>query len=321
MTYYEDLIRPKNPAFRQNQDLVKVIEEYKLKHPYANDGIRTTITEPGLSNYEVCAFLKEDKAGCALTDTEGNFSIVDSGIRMGDTVGISIKDNSDEKVGTMGYQNRYVKPAVIPAYEMNGIQVPEQNLVQTHLMKLSNTYVVAASEEKIILGLTQGYLPYPPLRGDLYIYSFFDHDERKTYGLDWRGRNGMTPNTYNHIPNKVKDNLNGVDFGGQKGDLVISLGFGVAKITESEELGKQVIVMIDNVPHYIKYSHLDTVLINDMQEVFAGQIIGINGRTGKDVGAPHVHIDVGTSGQDPFGDPYGSYAQIWTRAFSPAEFP
>ena len=321
LNYYNGLIHPKDQAFRQNPDLVKVLEDYILFHPSTKDGTEIAIMEPGLSNYEVCAYLKDAKTGCALTDPDGKFSLADTGIRMGDSIGITITDGSTDRIGTMAYQNRFLRTVIVPTYQMNNVQVPEQTLFQTNLMKLADSFYISASEEEMVIGLMQGFLPYPPLQGNPYIYSFFDHDLRKNYGLDWRGRTGITPKTFNHPPNKMTDNLDGVDIGGQKGDFVLSMGFGVATSKKSDNLGNQVIVMVDNVPHIITYSHLDTVLIKDMQEVFRGQIIGIVGRTGKDVGAPHIHLDIGSSGFDPFGDPKGLYSQSWTRAFSPAEFP
>ncbi len=321
MKYYDGLIHPKNPRFRQNPDLVKVLERYILFHPLTKDGTTITIMEPGLSGFQVCATLKKTVSMCAVSDAEGNFSMANESIRLGDAVGLTISDAREEKVGTMSYQNRYVKSVTIPAYEMHGVKVPEQHLVQTNLMKLSNTFNVTADNEPMLIGLMQGFLPYPPLKGSPYIYSFFDHDPRIGYGLDWRGRTGLTPKTYNHPPNKMTDNLDGVDIGGQKGDFVLSMGFGMAAAKKSETMGNQVVVMIDNIPQSVTYSHLDTILITELQEVFNGQIIGTNGRTGKDVGAPHVHLDVGNTGVDPFGDPNGTYAQVWSRAFSPAEFP
>lgn len=321
MKYYDGLIHPKNKNQVQNLDFVKNLEQYIQSHPNTKDGTRITILEPGLSNYAVCAFISDIPAGCALTDSQGDFSLSGSGIRKGDPVGLSIIDKNVDKTATMRYQNRFVKSVIIPAYTMNARQVPEQRLTQTHIMKISNRFYITASEEKVIRGLLQGFMPYQIIRGEPYIYSFFDHDLRKGYGLDWRNRTGLIPRTYNQIPNKMTDNLDGIDIGGQKGDFVLSAGFGMATVKESEKYGKQVVVMIDNIPHLLTYSHLDTVLVADMQEVFTGQIIGIIGRSGKDVGAPHVHLDVGSSGVDPFGDPLGKYEQVWTRAFSSAEFP
>jgi hypothetical protein len=320
MKYYEGLIRPKNTTIHQNPDLVKVLEEYKVTHPAVNDGKRITIMEPGLSNIEVCASVAESKVACVLTDEQGDFTISGTTIRSGDFVGLNFTDKSEGPAPKMAYQNRFVRPVAIPAYEVDGIKVPEQNLSQTHLMKISNIYYVMAGEKDISIGLMQGALPYPPMQGEPYIFSFFDHDPRVAWGLDWRGRTALIPKSYNQLPNKLTDHLDGVDIGGQKGDFVLSVGFGMATVKKSETMGNQVIVMVDNFPHNITYSHLDTVLISGTQEVFTGMIIGVVGRTGKNVGAPHIHLDVGSSGYDPFGDPKGSYEQLWTRAFSPVEF-
>ncbi len=320
MKYFDGLIHPGYRKQTQNADFVRALEDYILHHPGTQDWTYIEIMEPGLSNIEVCASVKGVTAACVLTDAQGNFSIGSTAIRYGDFVGIDFVDKNESDIPKMAFQNRYVKPVHIPAHELDGVSVPEQNLVQTHLMKLSNTYYVEAGDSEINIGLTQGALPYPPLQGEPYIYSFFDHDPRLAWGLDWRSRTALSPQSYNQLPNRLTDNLDGVDIGGQKGDFVISLGFGMATSRQSEIMGNQIIVMVDNFPHLLTYNHLDKVLISGTQEVFAGQIIGIVGRTGKNVGAPHVHLDVGTSGYDPFGDPDGAYPQLWTRAFSPFEF-
>lgn len=320
--YYRGLVYPLEPDKRQNLDFIKTLRAYKESHPYLMDGTQINIMEPGLSGYEVCGYLKEIKAGCALTDADGKFEITEGTIRAGDVVGIRIADISSEKIGTMAYQNQFVRSVTLPPYEINGYMVPEQNLIQTDLMKLSNTHYLSATEEPLVIGLSQGYLPYQPVKGEMYVYSFFDHDSRVAYGLDWRNRNCLMPKAYNQPPNKITDGTDGVIFGGQKGDQVLSMGFGIATVNESEDMGKQVIVMIDNAPHSVVYSHLDTVLVNNLQEVFIGQIIGTVGRTGRDVGAPQVHVEIGKNTKlDPFGDPKGTYAPVWTRYFSPVEFP
>lgn len=79
--------------------------------------------------------------------------------------------------------------------------------------------------------------------------------------------------------------------------------------------------MVDNYPRLFEYSHLDTLLISGTQEVFAGMIIGTIGKKDNESGAPYFHLEIGNSGIDPFGHPEGKYEQLWTRAFSPLEFP
>lgn len=320
MKYFDGLIHPGFRPQTQNADFVRALEDYTQSHPHTRDWTYIMLLEPGLSNIEVCASLKGVQQACVLTDEQGFYSLKASAIRQGDFIGLKFTDLNEGEIHKMTYQNRPVKPVTIPPYELNGISVPEQNLVQTHLMKITNIYYIEAGKGDVNIGLTQGALPYPPIKGEPYIYSFFDHDPRIGWGLDWRTRTALSPKSYNQLPNRLTDNLDGVDVGGQKGDLVVSVGFGMATIRRSENMGNQIIVMVDNFPHLITYSHLDTVLISGTQEVFAGQIIGVVGRTGKNVGAPHVHLDVGSSGYDPFGNPDGAYPQLWTRAFSPIEF-
>jgi hypothetical protein len=204
---------------------------------------------------------------------------------------------------------------------MNGIKVPEQKLTQTHLMKITNTYYVIAGEKDISIGLVQGVLPYPLLQGQQVIQSFLDHDPRVGLGLDWRGKTGINEQKNGLMSNSVIDNHDGIGIGGEAGDFVLSVGFGMAASRELESDGKQVTVMVDNYPRLFIYDHLDTLLISKTQEVFTGMIIGTIGIQDDHSGSPYFRFEVGNSGYDPFGHPEGQYEQLWTRSFSPVEFP
>jgi murein DD-endopeptidase MepM/ murein hydrolase activator NlpD len=321
LRYYDGLIHPKASDPIQNPDFVTALEHYLLFNPGTNDGTWITLTEPSLSNFKVCVYRGKAEAGCAVTDIDGNFSVAGSGIRLGESTGIRIIDNSKDKTGGMKFTNRFIGPVVIPAYEMDGVQVPEQTLADTTIRDMADPFYISASADVLQIGLIQGYLRYPLLNQESYVYSFFDHDSRPAYGLDWRGRTGLTLRAYNMPPNKLIDNEFSTDFGGRKGDFVLAAAPGFIMVDKSEIWGNQILLLVNNMGHTAFYGHLDKPLVKHLQRVYAGQIIGVIGQTGKDVGAPQVRFTISNTGIDPFGDPKGKMSQLWTRGFSPAEFP
>lgn len=321
LRYYNALIHPGGKGIRQNPDLVTVLERFLLFNPGTKNGTPITITEPALSKFKVCAYKGKVEANCAVSDSSGNFIIVDSGIRLGESAGIKITDYSANKSGGMRFTNRLNGSVVVPAYEVDGVQVPEQTLPDTTIRDMADLFYVTAGPDELQIGLMQGYLRYPLLAEQSYVYSFFDHDSRLKYGLDWRGRTSLAPRAYNMPPNKLIDNEFSTDFGGPKGDFVLAAAPGFTMVETSETWGNQVLLLMTNMGHTAFYSHLDKPLVKHLQRVYTGQIIGVIGRTGKDVGAPQVRFTVSNTGIDPFGDPKGKALQLWTRGFSAAEFP
>lgn len=319
--YVDALIDPAGRDETQNPDLLRALETYRLTNPGATDNEVINLPEPGLSNIEVCASNNEITNVCVVTGEKGDFFLSHTLIKSGDPVGLTFTDKNTGPFQKMAYQNRYVRPVIIPEYELNGIKVPEQNLTQTHLMKISNTYYVIAGEKDIVIGLLQGVLPYPLVSGKSQIRSFSDHDPRAGYGLDWRGKTAVFSPEGSPESDAIFDNLNGVDISGKEGGFVYSAGFGMAAIRNLNGTPNEIIVMVDNYPRLFEYSHLDTLLISGTQEVFAGMIIGTIGKKDGESGLPYFHFEVGNTGVDPFGHPVGKYEQLWTRAFSPVEFP
>jgi len=319
--YSTALIQPFSMDKTQNPDLVRALETYRLANPDVINNQVIDLPEPGLSNIEVCASNKKVANVCVLTDKQGNFFLSHPLINSGDPVGLTFTDKNIGAFQKMAFQNRYVKPVTVPPYEMNGIRVPKQNLTQTHLMKITNTYYVIAGEGDIQIGLLQGVLPYPLVSGNSQIRGFSDHDPRTGFLRDWRGKTVIVSSNGSPQPDGIVDNLKGVDISSEEGSFVYSAGFGMATIRKIDGIPKEIIVMVDNYPGLFEYSHLDTLLISGTQEVFAGMIIGTIGKKDNESGAPYFHLEIGNSGIDPFGHPEGKYEQLWTRAFSPLEFP
>ncbi len=316
--YVNALVQPDET---QNPDLVRALKAYRLANPGVTENDMINLPEPGLSDIEVCASNNEVTNVCVLTGEKGDFFLSHALIKSGDPVGLTFTDKNTGPFQKMAYQNRYVRPVSIPPYEMNNIRVSEQHLTQTHLMKITNTYYVIAGEKEIVIGLLQGVLPYPLVSGKSHIRSFTDHDPRAGFGLDWRGKTAVISSDNSPDADAIVDNLHGVDISGEEGSFVYSAGFGMAAIRNLNGAPNEIIVMVDNYPRLFEYSHLETLLISGTQEVFAGMIIGRIGKRDGESGAPYFHFEVSNSGVDPFGHPTAKNEQLWTRAFSPLEFP
>jgi hypothetical protein len=309
--FFKAMLEPMDAKWEQNPQFIKVLKDYFDTHPLTKDREQITIIEPSLPNYEVCSNINNEKKGCALTDAEGNFTIIDSGAKEGDTVGISIIDKNENETGTMKYVNRFIRPVVIPAYKMNGVEVPEQDLSDTRISTISKIFYVKAGETFLDIGLMQGFMRYPPIEGEMYIAGLFDHDQKYGSKLNWMGNN-----------KKMQENHWGTDFGAHRGNFVLATGPGLAQQDMDKKGAKSILISIANSNYPVASGHLDNYLVNNMENVFYGQIIGTNGTTGTNSN-PHVHMDISILKYkyDPFGDPYGTYGQMWIRAMSPAEFP
>jgi hypothetical protein len=113
-------------------------------------------SEPAIVNFGVC--LGSD---CVNTDAEGWFRFGDSGASAGDWVHIGFVDpNAQDPALAMRYVNKWNGPVVVPAYEMNGVQVPHQHLNDTTVISIGKGTRLSVGTESIV-GLMQGFLTLP----------------------------------------------------------------------------------------------------------------------------------------------------------------
>ncbi|MDR1553537.1 MAG: M23 family metallopeptidase [Prevotellaceae bacterium] len=118
---------------------------------------------------------------------------------------------------------------------------------------------------------------HPPLKRDMVVTSL--------YG--WR----QSPLD----PDKKKFHY-GVDFRIKEGDTVYSVFCGLVRISkcDSEGYGKVVVIRNFNMSETL-YAHLAQSFVNALQEVKAGDPIGIAGNTGSSSG-PHLHFEIRSKG-------------------------
>lgn len=275
-------------------DLLKALTDHIAAHPDLQDGDLITLEEPGLSGYGVCA-----GDSCATTGADGSFILPVAT----STSNLKITDpNAGTPALEMRYINKWNGPVVIPAYEMNGVQVPEQNLNDTEVIPITNT---VQAGENFEIGLMQGFLSAPfPLDYPAYILGYFDIDGRYPWdengtsqnylgeSYDWTRGNPYSSTTSEKI-DKSTFIFPGVT-GTQDGHDALDIRFDLLTPIIAPISGKVNNVYWENgqdikVDHNIAgleyqtfYGHLDTnVIVAPGQNVYRGQIVGFSGNSGE----------------------------------------
>jgi len=262
-------------------DLLKVVNDYVNSHSELKEGDLITIPEPGLSGYKVC--IEND---CAMTNQDGSFEIPNTTGKT--TAQIQITDsNSNSPALAMRYINEWKGPVVIDAYEMNGVQVPEQHLNDTEVIPITNGINLDHDGDNNI-GLMQGFLTYPYYKNSYYIGLWFDHSLEKGHYQNYKGDN----NPFNN-PASVNisgDNHDGTDFSVPIGTDVASMAEG--KVNFSDQIST-------NGPLHTTIEHLDgkfasgtghhsVLLVLRDEKIYRGQILALSGKSA--TSWPHIHL-------------------------------
>jgi murein DD-endopeptidase MepM/ murein hydrolase activator NlpD len=293
-----DPIRLADPRQPLQPDLDKSIDDYVSAHPDLKNGDLITIEEPGLSGYTVC--VQDD---CVQTGQQGNFSLPNkSGASR---AYIKITDpNAGAPALAMRYINQWKKVVVIPAYEMNGVQVPEQHLNDTTVIPLGNGISITLGVENNV-GLMQGFLTLPyqqNLDNKPILWTYTDLDLRIGYRLDWTGNNNQVwigdQTIWNDVIPGVYDQHQGTDWVMPVGTPIIAMAYGTIFNSEGgypNNYARYVRQTIDitGVPevYLITYGHNSTNLVNVGDFVRRGQIIGLSGNdAGLIITNPHLHL-------------------------------
>jgi hypothetical protein len=141
--------------------------------------------EPAIANFGVC--LGDE---CVNSDAEGWFRFGDLGASTGGWVHIGFVDpNAQDPALAMRYINEWNGSVVIPAYEMNGVRVPEQHLNDTAITPLGRGTRLPAGEEAVV-GLMQGFLTLPltpDALSNVHHVLGFDHDPRQGTVVNYTG--------------------------------------------------------------------------------------------------------------------------------------
>lgn len=281
-------------------DLNKSIDDYVSAHPDLKNGDLITIEEPGLSGYTVC--VQDD---CVQTDPQGNFSLPNKS--SASRVSIKVTDpNAGTPALEMRYINQWNKAVVIPAYEMNGVQVPEQHLNDTTVIPLGKGISIKLGADNNV-GLMQGFLTLPfsnETWKKVTRIVGYDHDPRINMILSYDG-NTLRCNPFGVGCSGADDGHIGTDYGlpslsvisaSLPGDLetwINQNGAGSRNLRIKSDLN---IGGGDNFETV--YSHLSVYMIpasvsdwntQNFGHFYRGQILALSGHAGTEW--DHLHTD------------------------------
>jgi SdrD B-like domain len=275
--------------------------------------------EPGIAGVAVSVDSK-DVALHATTGSDGSYSIPN--VLPGQHQ-IYVQSPTQDPATAFRYINLFKGWVDIPAYEMNGVQVPAQHLPDTEIQPIDRPLSVAVNgSTHLDVALMQGFLTLPfvqeqvgtaPLIAtyfDIIGRRFFPDDGSFTYEdskdgvmLSYDGRYNTDGNPYvvPLIPG-VGDSHNGYDYALPTGNYIVSgLPTGAVWCIDGppRRLDMPICIWCYCAAEGLYYStqdaHLDVHLVGLDQTVYRGQIIGLSGNTGyappDPVPAPGLHYD------------------------------
>jgi murein DD-endopeptidase MepM/ murein hydrolase activator NlpD len=265
--------------------------------------------EPEIEDVRLCI----DNYGsdlCAFTGLNGNYSI--EGILDGKH-DVLIESPTDEPESAFRYINISHGWVDIPAYEIDGVEVPAQHLPDTEILSIKQPLKVTFDEnQNLDIALMQGFLserPYDEERveHEPFITSLTDLDLDLGSIEDALGNSSQTiiydHNTWNAVKPGTMDQHQGTDWAMPVGTEIKLLAPGW--ITNSEggpqdgyaRYVRQVVdIEGDQFVYLITYGHNSENLITVSKKILPrGKIIAKSGRSGsdgRDTTNPHLHISV-----------------------------
>ena len=278
--------------------------------------------EPGIRDVPVCID-SLDSGLCATSGADGSYSIPLASVP-GGTHDVYVQSPTDEPATAFRYINKWNGPVVIPAYKMNGVQVPEQHLNDTEVLPIDRSLEVIVGEDDVDMdvALMQGFLTMPFRCADvskIYDYHGFDRDPRVGFVVDYRG-----DTTISHHPGEpgTGDQHDGHDWFVPVGTFLVASAPGIMthefiNPDNGSRVGRLENWTIQNRPGYftvLLYAHHSVPLVRDAPgayvggqgpEVHRGQIIELSGMTG--TGDPHLHFAEAGNSLPGFGEDFQTY--------------
>ncbi len=185
----------------------------------------------------------------------------------------------------MRFINAWNGPIVIPAYEMNGVKIPNQQINDTKVTPIENGIYLTSKKENII-GLMQGFLTFPYEKESeikVYLSTYFDLDPKFGKVLNFLENRKKSDCNLDVVVNGTCDNHNGIDYVMPEGTLIIASSSGTVNYADSLSTGA-LQVTLDHVMGKRRfqsgYGHLSRILVSIKSEIVRGQIIGLSGKTG-----------------------------------------
>jgi hypothetical protein len=247
--------------------------------------------EPPNGGFGVCAQPAGSDKVCTETDAEGYFLFMQLA-PLETHVDLTFNDpNGDDPTLAFRYINHWHGPMTIPAYEMNGVQVPEQHLNDTEVLGIDSLVRYEVGDE-IELGLMQGFVTLPfSKETDFTIDRMYDHAQGKLV-LWWDGEHPYDPgdNIFYAVPPGTNEHP-GIDYRMDIGEKVLAAAPGQVRFSGGRCNGLIITHnSIEGRPIYTEYAHLSEVLVEVGQSVSRGEIIRLNGKTCTPY--PHIHYSL-----------------------------
>jgi murein DD-endopeptidase MepM/ murein hydrolase activator NlpD len=303
-------------------DLDKVIKDYIASHPSLKKGDLVTISEPGLSGYQLCIDQE-----CATTSLDGNFSVLNkTGIT---TALLKITDpNADKPALAMRYINEWKGTVIVPAYTKDTdiatlkkltvipncsddivqvcrqddktLLVKEQHLNDTKEIPISNGEYINNTDENEI-GLMQGFLSYPfAAITDFFIWSYVDLDYKIGSIRDWSGEKIKAVDAFIDIKSPraregISDQHQGIDFNMKIGNPIFAvMGGEIISIVgdDGKNTHQMVLEHEPDLTFQTNYAHYSLHVLDKNEKVYRGEIIAISGNhvAGNFIAQPHLHL-------------------------------
>jgi murein DD-endopeptidase MepM/ murein hydrolase activator NlpD len=232
--------------------------------------------EPGLAGFVVCM---EDSDFCTTTDSHGRFSL-DAG--EGERVSLGVTDPSASSSSTaMRYVNKWLGSKTIPAHEVNGVAVPEQQLNETEVFPITERIDIVNSSDMQI-GLMHGFLTGPVPDGSISEQTkYVDVDYRLGFVRRW---DGITSGR------SLPDQHPGIDYHGALGTPILAAAPGTVIATGSDGGGARLGHAIGRQRFATDYGHTSSVCVEPWTQVERGQVIAYMGNAGTVL--VHLHFEL-----------------------------
>jgi murein DD-endopeptidase MepM/ murein hydrolase activator NlpD len=261
---------------------------YFFSSAKCNPGQLVTVMEPGLAGFVLNATVNGQPI-TATTDANGNYRMVIPGGTDGQTVKMNIADpNAKDVALATRYINQWNKQVTVPAYEMNGVKVPEQRLNDTTTFPIAQGFSakVGGSNQT---GLMQGWVTLPILLADgnsYWISDWVDLNPNVGEVVNFYGNTDKYSGRNGRWPTGTEDSHYGLDIDGPMNLFVVAPADGNVFYIRSDNGNIQI---MHGGQLSTGYGHLSNV-VTGKTIVRRGQIVALNGMNGTN--HPHIHFGI-----------------------------
>lgn len=289
--------------------------------------------EPGIQGVPVWV----DSLGSAVhatTGADGSYSIpnVPPGAHQ-----VYVSSPAQDPATAFRYINKFLRWVDIPAYEMNGVQVPAQHVPDTQILPIAESLAVSmTNNQELNVALMHGFLTLPFVRAQYpepWAWNWFDivgyrvSDAQHTYDntkdgivLSYAGRYSreLTLEELQRLIageriSGVSDSHTGMDHWSRVGNWVVS-GAPTSRVyyvredqAQLNQIFAEQATGVDYVDYETDSAHFLAQVVALHQTVYRGQILGVNGDVIGPLPIPQVHFSLARgvrSGGWWYLDPY-----------------